>query len=156
MNIAWAQELPTSNGEPYLKRWVLDLGLFSIRLHHWLCSDDERAPHDHPYWMAILILKGGYYDVEYPLDSPNYYDLTDKHNRKDVVFLDKLTAGSRRFRRPEHIHYVKVLPGGCWSLLLTGRQTRTWGFWTARYDGVRRFARSSRYFRKYGHHVCDR
>lgn len=147
-SLTWAQELPTSEGRPYLRRWILDLGPFAIRLHHWLCSDDERAPHDHPYWMAILVLHGGYFDVEYPV-----HDLAPS---LDHVVLDRLRVGSVRLRRPEHVHYVKVMPGGCWSLLLTGRQSRVWGFWTKRYDQVRRFERSSRYFRKNGRHVCDR
>jgi len=141
--LTWAQELPTEDGRPYLRRWVLDLGIGSVRLHHWLCSDDDRAPHDHPYWMAILILRGGYDDVQGHGFDPH------------IQVYDVLRAGSHRFRRAEHIHWVRVHDDGCWSLLVTGRQTRVWGFWTKRYDGVRRFVRSSRYFRQSGHHPCD-
>lgn len=152
MNIAWAQELPTSDGTPYLRRWVLDLGFCSIRLHHWLCSDDERAPHDHPYWLWTLVLKGGYDDIIYS-------NLSSSHERPldmEIVIPVRRSTGSFQRWPAQHTHYVKVHEGGCWSLCLAGRQSRIWGFWTERYDGVRRFVRSSRYFRQKGHHVCDR
>jgi len=144
MNILWAQELPTSGGQPYLRRWVLDLGFGSLRLHHWLCSDDNRAPHDHPYWLWTLILKGGYTDWVYPSSREPSYS-----------YREKRRPGSFRFWHAEHTHWVQVDESGCWSLCVTGKQSRIWGFWTERYDGVRRFVRSSRYFRKHGHHVCD-
>lgn len=149
--ILWAQELPTSDGTPYLRRWVLDLGICSLRLHHWLCSDDDRAPHDHPYWLVTFLLKGGYTDMvwrneDHPLFSgiEGYYDPKSRR------------APSIRFWRATHTHYVRVHEGGAWSLCLAGRQSRIWGFWQLRGDGVRRWVRSSRYFRRVGHHVCDR
>ena len=145
MNLIWAQELPTATGDPYLRRWVFDLGIFSIRLHHWLCSDDSRAPHDHPYWLITLLLRGGYDDIRYRPEE-----------RSDYSYPRSRRAPSIAFWPAEHTHYVRVHEDGCWSLCLTGRQSRTWGFWTMRYDGVRRFVRSSRYFRQKGHHVCDR
>ena len=150
--ITWAQELPTSSGEPYLKRWVFDFGLFAIRLHHWLCSDDERAPHDHPYWLVTCVLSGGYTDMA-------FYNASSSHERPtdmEIIIGEHRGPGSIRKWPALHTHWVKVDKGGCWSLCLTGRQSRVWGFWTERWDKVRRFERSSRYFRKHGHHVCDR
>jgi hypothetical protein len=38
--------LPTC---PYLIRWRVETPWFSVRLHHWLGPDDERAQHDHPW-----------------------------------------------------------------------------------------------------------
>ncbi len=153
--IKWAQELPTSDGTPYLRRWVLNLGIGSIRLHHWLCSDDDRAPHDHPYWMVTCLLKGGYDDVQFPalhdpgqdiLGIPDFEMVTPKSRR----------APSIAFWPAEHTHFVRVHEGGAWSLRITGRQSRIWGFWQMRGDGVRRWVRSSRYFRRVGAHPCDR
>lgn len=149
--LLWGQELPTSDGTPYLRRWVLDLGIGSIRLHHWLCSDDDRAPHDHPYWMVTVLLKGGYDDVVSEVGK----DLFGERYVAGWV-AKRRRAPSIRLWRATHTHYVRVHEGGAWSLCVTGRQSRVWGFWQLRGDGVRRWVRSSRYFRRVGAHPCDR
>lgn len=117
---------------PYIRRWVLDFYLFSIRLHHWLSSDDQRHFHDHPWWYITIILWGGYTDR-----SPNGED--------------KLRMGSIRFRRALHQHTVVVRKGGCWSLLLTGSEKRVWGFWVKG-----KFRKRNKYFYMFGHHPCDK
>lgn len=116
---------------PYAYRWVINLGLFSIRLHHFLRSDDKRHFHDHAWWFLTLVLKGSYTDV-----SPQGNDV--------------LTAGSIRFRPAKHPHYVDVAEGGCWTILITGPMTRKWGFWV---NG--KFKRPLKYFHKFGHPPCD-
>lgn len=116
---------------PYLRRWVLNLGLFSIRLHHWLASDDGRNFHDHPWWFITLILKGSYTDVS-PQGS------------------EKLTCGNIRWRSSLHRHTVVVPSTGVWTLVLTGPELRKWGFWV---NG--KFFKRSKYFYEYGHHQCQ-
>lgn len=116
---------------PYAYRWVLNLGLFSLRIHHFLRSDDKRYFHDHAWWFITLVLKGSYTDV-----SPNGED--------------KLRSGSIRYRKANHPHYVKVSEGGCWTLLITGPMVRKWGFWV---NG--KFKRPLKYFHKFGHPPCD-
>lgn len=116
---------------PYLRRWVLTLFGYSLRLHHWTASDDQRHLHDHPWWMLVLILRGGYTDIS--------------ETQQDV-----LSAGSIRFRNATHRHTVKV-SHGCWSLLLTGRHSRNWGFYV---PGRSALLRPLRYFSRYGHHPC--
>jgi hypothetical protein len=62
MAIKWREPLGKPEC-PYCYRWVLPLGpLGSLRLHHWLASDDLRAYHDHPSHFATLVLRGGYWD----------------------------------------------------------------------------------------------
>jgi hypothetical protein len=114
-----------------MERWVFNTGPFAIRLHHWTASDDDRALHDHGWWFWTLVLKGGYTDIS---DTGH----------------DHLHVGSSRFRPALHTHTVRVDPGGCWSLLITGRKSRDWGFWV---DG--KWMRMRRYFRAHGHHPCD-
>lgn len=145
--ITWAQDL----GEPecpYARRWILNLGLFSLRVHRWYRSDDKRAPHDHPAWFLTLVLQGHYEDWSYPLSKQGRPKLDEK-------IVDRLGPGSVRFRRANHIHSVAVDPGGCWTFLVFGREDRVWGFWTRRKDGAARFLRSKGYFLKHGHHPCD-
>lgn len=128
MQLKWHEQLGQPEC-PYAERWILDLGLFSVRLHHFRHSDDPRAFHDHPWWFITLVLKGSYIDR-----SPDGDDL--------------LTVGSIHFRPALHRH--TVVTQGAWTIVLTGRHSRVWGFWP---DG--KFKRARRYFHKYGHHPCE-
>ncbi len=116
---------------PYMERWILNFGVFTIRLHHWISSDDQRHLHDHPFWFVTMILKGAYVDI-----SPTKSELLER--------------GAIRFRKATHQHTVSVSPDECWTLLLTGREKREWGFWV---DG--RFRKRNRYFFDYKHHPCE-
>jgi hypothetical protein len=91
----------------YVRRWYIETPWFTIRLHHWLRSDDKRAFHDHPWSFLTIILRGSYVDV-----SPECREM--------------MSAGKIAFRRSTHQHYVET--SGCWSILFTGPKTRKWGF----------------------------
>lgn len=135
---AWGQRLGKPEC-PYLRRWVAQLGAFSIRVHHFHRSDDARFPHDHPWWFLTLVLRGGYYDVSQGEDGDE---------------IDVLHAGSIRFRPALHRHMVlvdyKANPKGCWTIILTGPHLRNWGFWV---NG--KFKKSNKYFLEHGHHPCE-
>lgn len=127
--IRWNE--PLGNKEcPYAYRWVINLGLFSIRVHKWVASDDKRAMHDHPYWFFTLVLFGSY----------------DDHSEGKV---ERLTPCCLRFRRAAHKHYVQPVKTPCWTLLVTGPFVRNWGFYP---NG--KFLRREKYFAQYGH-ICD-
>lgn len=161
MRIRWNE--PLGDPEcPYLRRWAVDFGPFAVRLHHWYRSDDKRAPHTHPWWFVTLVLRGAYDDWSYPPHpdaeiafveraSGAVLEIPDLENR----IVDHLHAGSVRFRPADHVHSVAVRPGGCWTLMVSGRPSRKWGFWTRRADGSPRFKRSNKYFMEDGHHPCD-
>lgn len=117
---------------PYIKRWVIDFGFFSIRLHHWLSSDDQRYLHDHPWWYISLVVKG------------SYIDRSDKGDTKR-------NPGSISYYPATHKHTVSVSSGGCWTILITGREVRDWGFWVKG-----KFKKRNRYFYDYGHHPCEK
>lgn len=116
---------------PYLRRWVLDFGIFSLRIHRWEASDDERAFHDHPWWFLTFVLWGSYTDL-----SPGRED--------------RLGLGSIRFRAAKHKHTVKIHKPGTWTFLVTGPVSRRWGFWVNNKLHLR-----DRYFATSGHHPCD-
>src|SRR6266699_3045226 len=116
---------------PYLIRWRFDTRRGSVRLHHWIGPDDERAFHDHPWWFGTVVLKGGYTD-----HLPN----GDDHVR----------GGSVRYRPALHQHTVLPDAGGAWTLLITGPKIRPWGFW---FDG--KFLKANKWFAVFGHHPCD-
>lgn len=105
-------------GDPYMLRWFIipRNRRFNIYLHKFLRDDDDRALHDHPWWFVSLILKGGYFERVEP-------------NR-----IISRSPGSIAFRPATHRHRV-ILRGNtgqrepCWTIVVTGRKKRTWGFW---------------------------
>lgn len=114
----------------YLNRWVLDFYFFSIRLHHWIGSDDNRYPHNHPWWFISCVLKGRLIEI-----LPN----GSKAIRK---------VGSIQFFPSQHLHCVKA--DNCWTLLITGKQKYKWGFLVD--DQI---IPKKKYFKVFGHHQCE-
>jgi hypothetical protein len=99
-------------GDNYLRRWHLipRNKWFNVYLHNIRKSDDDRAMHDHPYWNVSIILRGWY--IEHVPGA--------RHVCK---------AGSIIVRPATALHRLEVpLNGSAWSLFITGRRVRTWGF----------------------------
>lgn len=125
---------------PMLRRWVLITPIGSIRLHNFLRPDDERDPHDHPWWFITILLRGSY------VDETTFEDGT--------VGLDYLRRGSVRFRPAQHRHKVKTYEA--WTLIITGRNARQWGFWERLPDHwSQKFHDAKQYFHKYGYAPCE-
>ena len=85
----------------------------------WLCegcgarvADDDRHHHDHPMDFISLILRGGY--VEHRPGMPPR----------------RCPPGSVVVRRAEDLHYLKLIAGSAWTLVLTTPRRRKWGFMT--------------------------
>lgn len=112
-----------SENDPYMYRWYIipRNRFFNLYLHKFLRDDDDRALHDHPWWFVSLIFRGGYFEKV----TPNEYGI-DRQCR---------LAPSIAFRRAEHRHRVVLFldddgkPVPCWTIVLTGRSKRVWGFW---------------------------
>ena len=142
---------------PYLYRWTFIFFGFSIRLHHWIRSDDKRYFHDHSCDLISLILKGWYYNVvpksqrEIKIENGLRgleYSVND-FNTEECVKI-KAKAWKPWFFRATEKHYLEIPKGGAWTLLLCGRPYRKWGFWV---NGKK--WRPLRYFHKFGHPKCD-
>lgn len=97
---------------PYLLRWyVLPRNdWFNVYIHRFLRDDDDRAMHDHPWASVSLLLRGRYVE-------------------ETAAGRKEYRAGSLVWRSAEYTHRVE-LPGGrpCWTLFVTGRRVREWGF----------------------------
>lgn len=128
--IEWRNRL--GNAEcPFVTRWKFELPhVGSVRVHHWTGPDDDRACHDHPWWFCTLVIRGRYAD-----HTPGG--------------IDRLRAGSFRYRPAEYRHYVIPEPEA-WTILVTGPKKRSWGFWK---DG--RFRKANKWFASMGHHPCS-
>jgi hypothetical protein len=116
---------------PYVVRWRIEFPFGSIRVHHWLSHDDHRAFHDHPWWFLTFVVKGGYDDF-----SPANPEV--------------LKAPAIRYRPALHRHTVFPHPGGAWTVLITGRPLRKWGFW---HNG--KLIKANKWFLTFGHHPCE-
>lgn len=130
LQFRWGEKLGLPGCE-YLVRWRLETRIGSIRLHHWLGPDDDRAFHDHPWWFTTLVLHGGY---------------TDKSPAGD----EHLRAGTIRYRPAFHRHTVVPGPQGAWTLVVTGPRIRAWGFWFGQ-----KFVKANKWFLTRGHHPCE-
>lgn len=97
--------------DPYLYRWhiIPRNKYFNIYLHHFMRSDDDRALHDHPWWNISILLTGGYLE----------------HTKTDVL---PRYRGSVVFRGPSTSHRIELDHGPVWTLFITGRRVREWGF----------------------------
>ena len=118
---------------PYLYRWTFIFFNFSIRIHHWIKSDDRRFFHDHSCDFISIILKGRYTNVVPDENSP------------DGKKYFSVKAGSMWKSNALQRHYLDIPIEGAWTLLLCGRPYRKWGFWVNNHKW-----RPLRYFHKYG------
>lgn len=106
---------------PYMLRWFLipRNGWLNVYLHKFLRDDDDRALHDHPWTFLSIMIRGRYFE----------------HTEAGTV---ERRAPSAALRHAEHRHRVelpKTLRGDpvpCWTIVITGRKWRTWGFWCPR------------------------
>jgi hypothetical protein len=82
---------------------------FNLMLHK-ICQSDPDDLHDHPWWYATLILKGGYWEI-----TPE----------------GRFWRGPGHFRisKADSLHRIEIVQGtSSWSLFFRGKKTREWGF----------------------------
>lgn len=83
---------------------------FNLMLHK-ICQSDPDDLHDHPWWYATLILKGGYWEIT---PQGRFWR----------------GPGHFRIRRPQDLHRLEVAEGtgSCWTLFCRGGKVQPWGF----------------------------
>ena len=118
-----------SPGSPYLLRWyVIPRNRWmNVYLHKIVRDDDDRALHDHPWWFASLVLRGGYRELIRHGNSLT--GMIDPHQTIER------RPGSVAIRTTNEAHRVELFrdaggkPIPSWTLVFTGRKVREWGFW---------------------------
>lgn len=167
--IRWAEKLGFPD-DPYLVRWTFILFGYSMRIHHWIKSDDDRYFHDHSADLLSIVLKGKYWNVK-PIDpTKNPGDHVSEHT--EYTDIDDVTVGitsvknvkpcyvegifnswhnffhmgkSIWFSKAEDLHYLRIPKGGAWTLMFEGRPRIKWGFIVNGHKW-----RPLRYFHKFG------
>lgn len=104
----------------YMRRWILRVFGYSIRLHHIRRPDGERDLHDHPFWFVSFVLRGWYKERVgvFAHDLPGLVSMTWTET---IRWLNTKSA-----MKPHKI--TETPPGGVWTLVFTGRIVRRWGF----------------------------
>jgi hypothetical protein len=93
------------------KRWAW---LPSIRVHHICVEDQDRHHHTHPWNCRTIILRGGYVEAR-----PD--ELGDSH-------FTRSAGDTARIKHYDLHHIIEVSEGGVWTLFITGKYRKTWGF----------------------------
>lgn len=132
---------------PMMRRWVLETPVGSLRLHHFIRSDEDRAMHDHPWGFVSLPIRHGYEDLTWCPDCGGSACATCEG---DGRVAEVCRPWRLVWRRAGHKHQVRVTEAGAWTLIVTGRKGRSWGFW----DQVGRFYESRRWFGLMGFPAC--
>ena len=106
---------------PYMIRWYVipRNRWFNIYLHKFCRDDDDRALHDHPWWFVSFMLCGQYTE----------YTPKGSKIRKAMTFAFRTATARHRIELPKD-NGGKPMP--CWTLVITGRKKRVWGFWCPR------------------------
>lgn len=106
------------DGDVYLTRWrLLQCPWFGLYLHRFTRPDQDRYLHDHPWDFCSVVLRGGY---------------QERFKRGIVHLCRTRRTGSVAFHKAEALHrIVELYRTPTWTLVLTGRRRRQWGFLTA-------------------------
>ncbi|MCR8922685.1 hypothetical protein NO559_07880 [Dasania sp. GY-MA-18] len=113
------------NDRPYLYRIYLGSVLSCpIYLHHFVSGDGDRAVHDHPFHGLSLVLAGSYFErVLVRMDWPCMHTTT-----RFVQFFNWIPA--------DKAHQIIEPEPNTWTLFITGKHFKGWGFFEERSDGV--------------------
>lgn len=103
----------------FLLRWHLipKNRYFNIYLHKWIGSDMHRACHDHP-WPSVAIL----------LNRAHLYEITDDPEVAGWKSAARVKRFRPIFRSATHAHRMVLSGGPAWTLFITGRKVREWGY----------------------------
>lgn len=114
--------------DPYLQRWhvIPRNDWLNIYLHQFLHSDDDRALHTHPYrWNVSWLLHGRYLEWV-PFNKRKH---VARAMASDVGLPGTVrSVGDIVFRWGASPHRIELHRGPCWTLFITGRRVREWGF----------------------------
>jgi hypothetical protein len=117
----------------YMERWILQTPWGTLRVHHILRSDDDRALHDHPWAFWSLLLTGGYKEIvgislkDWQRMNPDAPTPIDGGDIERHTYWPRFSLVRRK---AEDAHRLELTSGPVWTLVWTGPFKRQWGFHT--------------------------
>lgn len=120
-------------GVPYLDRYIVYVAGCTLRLHKFWRGDDDRAPHDHPWNFITFPFRDYLEHVQEPSGReyvrvvkrlrfhyrPSGYRHIVLHGLEDISYLRDGLRHKAQLRTSKPF----------WTIVITGRRTRSWGFW---------------------------
>lgn len=105
----------------FIRYRIFQTPWFGLYVHRF-DNADYRTFHDHPWSFVSIIVRGGYVEA-----TP--------HNNALVVSAEPYTdykiirAGSINHKKATELHYIAdLLRKPTWTIMLTGKRERVWGF----------------------------
>lgn len=111
----------------YLNRWGFRTPWFGVYLHKMEAPDPGADLHDHPWPFVSLILKGQYTEQIANIRDLLGPQITGYQRRQ--VWERTWKRGSIHVVRMDEAHTISKLIIPTWTLVLTGKVHRKWGFY---------------------------
>jgi hypothetical protein len=106
-----------------------------VMLHRFLPNSHDRDTHDHPWPFVTVVLRGMYEDLTTcecmrpgAVNGGGPWLNCPKCNGSGYT-VEIMRAPCIRYRKAEHAHITRTRAEGAWTLVVTGRAARVWGFW---------------------------
>jgi len=121
------------HGRPYLLRLIAYFWM-TLRLHRFVRGDDDRAPHDHPWWFITFPFTS--YIERYWIQEEGWVEDSPIHGHHELLWAPHtrvVKAWRFHFRHRKFRHYVVGRADGkskpFWTFVITGPSHSGWGFW---------------------------
>lgn len=88
---------------------------WDVFVHRFHMSDDDGAPHNHPWEWAVSIVLAGGYD-----EQRSYFGGYSQVRRVKPFSVNRISHAD--------FHRVDLLEHDAWSIFIVGPKTRSWGF----------------------------
>lgn len=95
-----------------VRYYLVKTRFFSLYLHKFCTSDEDRALHDHPFSFLTFLFSSGYWE----------------HTEKGRIWRRRFSV---LWRPAEFRHRVELVTTPTWTLVLRFQRRREWGFWMA-------------------------
>lgn len=119
----WLDIVKNGGTEVYLTRlYRFNTPWFGVKVHWLRRPDQDRDCHDHPWWFLSLVLWGWY--RERRQDIQERFLFSDSRKRRGWLSL--------AFRKATDIHMITEVAPTTITLIITGKKSRSWGFWKER------------------------
>lgn len=113
------REIKSQAGRVVFRRWrAINTRWFQVLIHAVYDHDRDHFMHDHPWNFLSFILKGGYMELYCDQNS-----IVSTRVASPFTFKRMQAAG-------EYHKILRLLNGTSWSLVVTGKRERTWGYLT--------------------------
>lgn len=121
-----------TTGREYLRRRrAIQTPWFSIFVHRLEVPDPGEDLHDHPWPFVSLILRGGYTEVVDEARDATNHAWVSARTGVTLAAPRRWGAWSVHTVRLDQVHrIVRLDRSPTWTLVVTGRRCREWGFYT--------------------------